>query len=165
MSASFTEAVTFASPAATAVTVPVSSTVATLSSEEVHSMVSFSAALATFSSVAALSPVAAVSGVTAGASSVPYTTGRVILSPFSTIADSGTAMFVIFTPHPTSATAMIIAVAARTIIFFFIGWFIPPEQNSDKVNYILYPVFLHSNAYIYRLDNPHPPHWSTSTRM
>ena len=39
-------------------------------------MVSFSAALATFSSVSALSPVAAVSGVTAGASSVPYTTGR-----------------------------------------------------------------------------------------
>ena len=121
MSASFTEAVTFASPAATAVTVPVSSTVATLSSEEVHSMVSFSAALATFSSVAALSPVAAVSGVTAGASSVPYTTDRVILSPFSTIADSGTAMFVIFTPHPTRVSAIAAAATtAKMIVLRFI---------------------------------------------
>ncbi len=165
ISESVTLAVMSASPAETATTIPVASTVATLSSEEVHSMVSFSAALATFSSVAALSPVAAVSGVTAGASSVPKLTGKTTVSPFSTVTASGTAMFVIFTPHPTSATAMIIAVTARTIIFFFIGWFIPPEQNSDKVNYILYPVFLHSNAYIYRLDNPHPPRWSTSTRM
>ena len=165
ISESVTLAVMSASPAETATTMPVASTVATLSSEEVHSTVSLLAALASFSSVSALSPVAAVSGVTAGASSVPKATGKTTASPFSTVIASGTAMFVIFTPHPTSATAMIIAVAARTIIFFFIGWFIPPEQNSDKVNYILYPVFLHSNAYIYRLDNPHPPHWSTSTRM
>ena len=84
-------------------------------------MVSFSAALATFSSVAALSPVAAVSGVTAGASSVPYTTGRVILSPFSTIADSGTAMFVIFTPHPTRVIAIAAAATtAKMIVLRFI---------------------------------------------
>ena len=125
ISVSLTAAVISASPAATAVTVPVSSTVATLSSEEVHATVSLLAALASFSSVSALSPVAAVSGVTAGASSVPYTTGRVILSPFSTIADSGTAMFVIFTPHPTRVIAIAAAATtAKMIVLRFI--FISP---------------------------------------
>ena len=123
ISVSLTAAVISASPAATAVTVPVSSTVATLSSEEVHASVSFSAALAIFSSCAAVSAVAdspvAMTGVSAGASSVPKFTGNVMLSPFSRVAASGTEMFVTLTPHPTRLSAIAaVAITANTIFFF-----------------------------------------------
>ena len=123
ISVSLTTAVISASPAATAVTVPVSSTVATLSSEEVHASVSFSAALAIFSSCAAVSAVAdspvAMTGISAGASSVPKFTGSVMLSPFSRVAASGTEMFVTLTPHPTRLSAIAaVAITANTIFFF-----------------------------------------------
>ena len=123
ISVSLTVAVISASPAATAVTVPVSSTVATLSSEEVHASVSFSAALAIFSSCAAVSAVAdspvAITGVSAGVSSVPKFTGSVMLSPFSRVAVSGTEMFVTLTPHPTRLSAIAaVAITANTIFFF-----------------------------------------------
>ena len=121
ISESVTLAVMSASPAETATTMPVASTVATLSSEEVHSTVSLLAALASFSSVSALSPVAAVSGVTAGASSVPKATGKTTASPFSTVTVSGTAMFVIFTPHPTRVIAIAAAATtAKMIVLRFI---------------------------------------------
>ena len=124
ISVSLTVAVISASPAATAVTVPVSSTVATLSSEEVHASVSFSAALAIFSSCAAVSAVAdspvAMTGVSAGASSVPKFTGSVMLSPFSRVAASGTEMFVTLTPHPTRLSAIAAVAITANAIFFFI---------------------------------------------
>ena len=124
ISVSLTVAVISASPAATAVTVPVSSTVATLSSEEVHASVSFSAALAIFSSCVAVSAVAdspvAMTGVSAGASSVPKFTGNVMLSPFSRVAASGTEMFVTLTPHPTKSKSAVTAVAVTNANFFFI---------------------------------------------
>ena len=119
-----TAAVISASPAAIAVTVPVSSTVATLSSEEVHASVSFSAAFASFSSCAAVSAVAdspvAITGVSAGASSVPKFTGSVMLSPFSMVAASGTEMFVTLTPHPTRSKSVVTAVTVTNANSFFI---------------------------------------------
>ena len=98
-------------------------------------MVSFSAALATFSSVSALSPVAAVSGVTAGASSVPKATGKTTASPFSTVTASGTAMFVIFTPHPARVIAIAAAATTAKMIvlrFIFIQFllYIPASSSG-----------------------------------
>ena len=121
ISESVTLAVMSASPAETATTMPVASTVATLSSEEVHPTVSLLAALASF-------PVSF--SASTGCSSLGGH-GRSIVGAesdrqnhrltFSTVTASGTAMFVIFTPHPTRVIAIAAAATtAKMIVLRFI---------------------------------------------
>ena len=99
--ASATDTVTSASPAPTAVTRPVSSTVATVSSEEVQVRFSLDAASAIFSCSAL--------------SSVPYSILSCWVSPFSSTMSVGSPTEVISTPQPTRLTAIATAIIRHAI--------------------------------------------------
>ena len=99
--ASATDTVISASPAPTAVTRPVSSTVATSSSEEDQVRFSLDAASAIFSCSAL--------------SSVPYSILSCWVSPFSSTMSVGSPTEVISMPQPTRLTAIATAIIRHAI--------------------------------------------------